>query len=432
MSSAKYIAPPRLQKITISSADARYEQLRSTYTTSARPAAVILVRDVEDVAAAIISAREQQLPLSIRSGGHGLSGHASNDGGVVVDLSAMAAVTVVDRSSRLIRVEAGARWGDVADTLADDQLAISAGDHGRVGVGGVAVTGGAGLLVRRYGLTIDRVRAAEMVLADGSSIRTSSDHHPDLYWALRGAGAGLGAVTAFEIEAIGVDRVGFAQLTFDIDANGDQLTAWASAVAAAPREVSSIGTLLRHGPSVMLSTTTVVAHNDSDAIRAMLAPLMALRPARAEASVLPYSALLAHPRQANIGQMAAQSTTMVFPELTAQVAQTLLAVAARQGLLIQLRSLGGAVTDIDTAATAFAHRSHTIFAVATLFAPGTLQQLTEMVAPLRALASGSYAGFESGTDPAIFARCYPGDTGAKVASAWSRVDPDAVFRPMQS
>lgn len=118
--------------------DRRYRLLRSTYTTVGHPAAVVLPESAGDVAAALRLARETGLGVAIRSGGHGLSGSGTNNGGLVIDLSALHRVDVLDRGSRLVRVEAGARWAQVAQALAPHRLAISSGDHGNVGVGGIA------------------------------------------------------------------------------------------------------------------------------------------------------------------------------------------------------------------------------------------------------------------------------------------------------
>ncbi len=110
-----------------------------------------------------------------------------------------------------MRVEAGARWAQVAQALAPHGLAISSGDHGNVGVGGLATAGGIGWLVRHYGLTIDHVRAVEVVLPDGTQVRADAATEPDLLWVMRGAGAGAGIAVAFEIEAIELRKVGLAR-----------------------------------------------------------------------------------------------------------------------------------------------------------------------------------------------------------------------------
>ena len=151
----------------------------------------------------------------MRSGGHGISGRSTNDGGIVIDLARLDGMEVLDSSRRLVRIGAGARWKDVAAFLAPHGWALSSGDYGGVGVGGLATAGGIGWLVREHGLTIDHVRAVELVLADGSIVRADATEHSDLFWAVRGAGANVGIVTAFECEVDEVGDLGFAQLAFD-------------------------------------------------------------------------------------------------------------------------------------------------------------------------------------------------------------------------
>ncbi|SER33724.1 FAD binding domain-containing protein [Lentzea xinjiangensis] len=136
--------------LTVTPADDAYRLLRSTYTTRHSPAEILLPGTAAEVSEAVMYAAATDLPVSVRSGGHGLSGTSSNDGGMVVDLSRMNAVTVLDRDTRLVRVGAGARWAEVASALAPYELAISSGDHGNVGVGGLATAGGLGWLVRIY------------------------------------------------------------------------------------------------------------------------------------------------------------------------------------------------------------------------------------------------------------------------------------------
>jgi FAD/FMN-containing dehydrogenase len=115
------------------------------------------------------------VPLSVRSGGHGVSGRSTNDGGIVIDLGKLDQVEVLDPKSGRVRVGPGARWGDVAHALAPHGLAISSGDYGDVGVGGLATPGGIGFLGRKFGLTIDRVAAAEVMLPDGTVVRADGD-----------------------------------------------------------------------------------------------------------------------------------------------------------------------------------------------------------------------------------------------------------------
>jgi FAD/FMN-containing dehydrogenase len=204
----------------ITPGDSSYTAYRSTYTTVGSPAVVAVPQSAGDVAAALLLARERGLPLAVRSGGHGLSGSGTNNGGMVIDLRRMNKVTVLDRGKRRVRVEAGARWAQVAEALSPHGLAISSGDHGNVGVGGLASGGGVGWLVRSFGLAVDRVRAVEVVLADGSAVRADESTEADLLWVMRGAGAGAGIALAFEFEAVELRDGGVAQLVARVDTAG--------------------------------------------------------------------------------------------------------------------------------------------------------------------------------------------------------------------
>lgn len=190
--------------------DSRYEGARHVYSATGSPAAVVRVRDGHEVPDALAFALDQDAPISIRSGGHGIGSIATNDGGTILDLSMLNGVELL--GGRRVRVGPGARWSQVAHELTPHGLAISSGDSGDVGVGGLATTGGLGLLGRAHGLTIDHLVAAEIVTADGRHLRISADEVPDLFWAVRGAGANVGIVTSFEFEAAEVSLVAQATL----------------------------------------------------------------------------------------------------------------------------------------------------------------------------------------------------------------------------
>ena len=208
--------PASLAANAVEPGDAGFARVKSTYLRGGNPGLVLRPGTVDEVVDAVAYAREHRgVPLGIRSAGHGISGRSTNDGGIVIDLSRMREVTVLDEAARLVRVQPGARWKDVAAALAPHGWALSSGDYGGVGVGGLATAGGIGWLVREHGLTIDHLRAVELVLADGSVVRASAEEHPELFWAVRGAGANFGIVTAFEFEVDEVGELGFAQLVFD-------------------------------------------------------------------------------------------------------------------------------------------------------------------------------------------------------------------------
>ncbi|GAA2846677.1 FAD-binding oxidoreductase [Nonomuraea rubra] len=423
--------PAALEGKIVLPGDQRYRLLRSTYTTVASPAAVLLPEDTAEVAAALRFAREQGLPLSVRSGGHGLSGRSTNDGGVVIDLSEMNRVEVIDRAARIVRVEAGARWAQVAQALAPYGLAISSGDHGNVGAGGLATGGGIGWLVRRYGLTIDHIRAAEVVLADGTVVRADAEHEPDLLWVVRGAGGGAGIVTAFEIEAIELREVGYAQIAVQVDRRGRALRQWADYLAEAPRELSTAVTLLPQGRSLVASITAVVATDDERQVVAAIEPLLRIGTTLGrQAQLAPYPALVSTAHlHANVGQQPSTTTNGLLTAMTGDDAAAITAAAAGPHQpLIQLRSLGGAVDDVPADATAFAHRRHGTMVVATTFPPQGGRALDAAWRPLAERVDGAYVNFESRPDKAAFERIYPGATGDRVRRLWNRYDPDGIFR----
>jgi len=161
-----------------------------------RPAYIARCTGVADVVAAVRFARERDLEIAVRGGGHNVAGTAVCDDGLVVDLSPMRAVWV-DPAGRTAWVQGGALWSDVDHETQAHGLATTGGIIGHTGVAGLTLGGGIGFLMRKHGLTVDNLLAAEVVTADGSVVRASADEHPDLFWALRGGGGNFGIVTSF-------------------------------------------------------------------------------------------------------------------------------------------------------------------------------------------------------------------------------------------
>lgn len=161
--------------------------------------AVVAVRSTSDVSATLEQIRKHQLPFTVRGGGHSTSGSASIDNGLVVDLSKMRGVTV-DPEARTITAEGGTIWEDVDVAAAKHGLATVGGTVNHTGVGGLTLGGGYGYLTGKYGLTIDNLLAVEVVLASGEVVTASKTSHPDLFWAIRGAGQNFGVVTKFTFQ----------------------------------------------------------------------------------------------------------------------------------------------------------------------------------------------------------------------------------------
>lgn len=188
--------------------DAGYDDARSIYNgmIDKRPGLIARCADVADVIAAVELAREHDLLLSVRGGGHNGPGLALCEGGLVVDLSEMNGVRV-DPKARTARVEGGARWADVDHATHAFGLATVSGVIASTGVGGLTLGGGHGYLTRKHGLTIDNLLAADVVLADGRLVHASESENSDLFWALRGGGGNFGIVTSFELRLHPVDTV---------------------------------------------------------------------------------------------------------------------------------------------------------------------------------------------------------------------------------
>lgn len=425
-------APVALSGKLISPDDSSYRKYRSTYTTVGSPAVVAVPESPGDVAAALLMARERGLPLAVRSGGHGLSGSGTNSGGMVIDLRRMNKITVLDRRKRRVRVEAGARWAQVAEALSPHGLAISSGDHGNVGVGGLATGGGVGWLVRSFGLTVDRVRAVEVMLADGSAVRADASDEPDLLWVMRGAGAGAGIALAFEFEAIELRNVGVAQIVARVDPPGQVLQRLDAALKDAPRELTTALMLSSQSSVTSALITAVVATDDEHVIRRSIEPLLSLGDvALQQAVITPYTNLV--PREhmhANTGQMPSSTTNGLITDITPGAARAIVALASGPTPVhVQMRSLGGAVSDIDLSATAFPHRHQRALVIASTFPPYGYESLSQAWEPMAEHAEGAYVNFMSNPDEAMFDQAYPGTTGARVTDLWRRYDPEGILRP---
>src|SRR5919106_3545263 len=175
-----------------------YEAARAVYNgmIDRRPGAIARCTDVADVLTAVRVAREHEILVSVRGGGHNAAGLGVCDGGLVIDLSALRGVRV-DPAGRTVQVDGGCTWGDVDHATHAFGLATPSGIISTTGVGGLTLGGGLGHLTRRCGLSIDNLLGADVVLSDGTFVTASADENPDLYWALRGGGGNFGVVTSF-------------------------------------------------------------------------------------------------------------------------------------------------------------------------------------------------------------------------------------------
>jgi hypothetical protein len=218
--------------------DPGYDDARTVYNAmiDRRPALIARCSGPDDVAHAIGFARAHELPLAVRGGGHSGAGLGIVDDGVVCDLSLLKEISV-DPGARTVRVGGGCTWGEVDRATHEHGLAVPSGIISTTGVGGLTLGGGHGYLTRKYGLTIDSLLEAELVLADGSTARASADENSDLFWAIRGGGGNFGVVTSFLFRAHPVRTVVAGPTMWPIEMTSEVLRFYRELMAEAPRDL---------------------------------------------------------------------------------------------------------------------------------------------------------------------------------------------------
>ena len=417
--------PGELAGTAVEPGDAAFGKLRSTYLRGGNPGLVLRPRTAAEVASAVGFAREHMhLPLGIRSGGHGISGRSTNDGGLVIDVGALDAITVLDEAARLVRIEAGARWRDVARVLQPHGWALSSGDYGGVGVGGLATAGGIGFLSRKHGLTIDHLRAVEMVLADGTLVRASATENTDLFWAVRGAGANFGVAVAFEFVAAEVDEIGWAQLAFQAPDPAAYLEAFGRVVADTPRDTTPF-LILGQGVAQLMA---MVDSADPDVIVQQLQPFTEIAPlVQQQVAIAPYAAVMnMFPEAPHDGRGEPVSRSAFTREITPGFASAS-ADLIRSGAShwYQIRTVGGAVSDVAPDATAYAHRDAN-FALTVM--GSNAQRLDRWFEPVRRQSSGLYLSFESDRHPDRISDAFPPAILDRLRRLKARLDPHNLFQ----
>ena len=418
--------PPALKAAAVEPGDKAYPKVRSTYIRSGSPGLVLRPGTAAEVAEALAYTRAQQVPLAIRSGGHGISGRSTNDGGIVIDLARLDSIEVTGTA---VRVGPGTSWGHVAESLAAEGLAMSSGDYGDVGVGGLATTGGIGFLGRKFGLTLDHIRAADVVLADGQLVRADPAENPDLFWALRGAGGNFGIVTSFELQAYHVPDVVFAEMLFDATDAVSLLGRWGKLVEAAPREVTSFLYLFaaRRGQPPLARALAIYADDDTDTAVAALTPLLSVAPVlQQQAQLVPYAAIVPPADAAHYGGQEQPLFSNGFAEHLDDQVNEIVADGLRSTAApwIAIRAVGGAVNDVDPAATAYAHRHQNFNVSSTGYDP---ERFSGHWDELRPHLDGLYLSFETDTRPDRLLDAFPGGTLTRLRELKARYDPDGIF-----
>jgi FAD/FMN-containing dehydrogenase len=428
--------------------DAAYDQVRAVFYGGydRRPALIVRPVDAADVAAVIALAREQELELAVRSGGHSNAGHSVSEGGLVLDLADMRSLEI-DPEARTAWAEAGLTAGEYTRAAAAYGLATGFGDTGSVGIGGLTLGGGVGYLVRKYGLTIDDLLAAEVVTADGQTLQVDAKTHPGLFWAIRGGGGNFGVVTRFKFRLHEVGTVVGGMLL--LPATPEVIAGFIAEAEAAPDELSAIANVMpappmpflppeQHGKLVVLAM--LVYAGAVEAGERALAPFRALaEPIADMLRPMPYPEI--YPPEEEGYHPTAIGHTMFVDRIDREAAGTIvehLQASDAPVRVAQLRVLGGAMARVPAEATAFAHRQSRIMVNLAAFYAGPEDRVIrqawvdDFAAALHQGDSGAYVNFLSEEGEGRVRAAYPGSTWDRLRAIKARYDPTNLFRLNQN
>ena len=411
-----------------------------------RPAAVIRAANAADVAAVVNFARATRLELAIRGGGHSLGGHSGTDGGLVIDMRDINALEI-DEADMSAWAGAGLTAGEVTTTLEKRNLIIGFGDAGTVGIGGLTLGGGIGFLVRKYGLTIDNLLAAEVVTASGDILIADETQNADLFWALRGGGGNFGIVTRFKYRLHALPE--FIGGPLILPATPEVIAGFAAAAEYAPDELTAIAAAmpcppLPFVPPALYGQTVFMAlmafAGPAEDAAAALAPFRALATPIADlVGPAPLSSLYI-PEEPGV-RHAATVRTLFMDSIGIAEAATMLEHLGRSDVpmrMAQVRVLGGAAARVPADATAFAHRksrimvSYLALCDSAEIAKSQIGWATDAVTALKQGDDGCYVNFVALEGKDRIRAAYPAATWERLRQVKRRYDPENVFRMNQN
>jgi len=428
--------------------DPEYDSARSVFYggIDRHPAAIVRVRDDMDVARVVALARETGLELAVRSGGHSISGLCVSEGGIVIDLADMRALEI-DPEARTAWAQTGLTAVEFTTAAAEHGLGIGFGDTGSVGIGGITLGGGVGYLVRKHGLTIDSLQAADIVTADGEIRRVDAENEPDLFWAIRGGGGNFGVATRFRFGLHQIDTVVGGMLL--LPATVDTIAGFMAEAEESPDELSSIANVMpappmpfvpeeAHGKLAIMALMTYAG--DPEAGQRALAPFRALaEPIADMLRPMPYPEV--YPPEEEGYHPVATGHTMFVDTIGRPEAATILehlgTSTAMMGVA-QLRTLGGAMARVPVDVTAFAHRQSKIMVnVAAVYErPEEIAVhgpwVEAFAAALHQSDDGAYVNFLADEGEARIRAAYPGSTWDRLRRIKARYDPTNLFRLNQN
>jgi FAD/FMN-containing dehydrogenase len=396
-----------------------------------RPKLVVQCASVGDVVTAVRTAREYDLEIGVRCGGHNIAGLAVPDGGFMIDLTTLGRVAV-DPVARRARVQGGAMLGALDRATQPFGLATTAGNVSHTGVGGLTLGGGMGWLARQHGLACDNVVSCTVVTAGGDIVRASADEHPDLFWGLRGGGGNFGIVVEFEfrLHPVGT-RTLVTELTFPLDRAAAALRGWRDLAEEAPRHATLTADI--SSDAVTLGYIWV---GDPEAGRAMLPALRSVGVPRSEVvRELSYTELQTRDDSAEGYAYRRYWKGHYLPELSDAAAGALADRDPADAALpaVSLQAYGGAIADVSEDATAFSHRRTRFEYVAAVKWSDPGEDILRMgvarqaAAKLNPFAMGAYVNTLSDEGASGVRRAYSEAKRARLTSVKDAYDPDNVF-----
>jgi FAD/FMN-containing dehydrogenase len=401
--------------------DAAYDEARQVIFKGIdrRPAAVARVAGAQDVARVVTVARESGLELAVRSGGHSRAGYGTSEGGIVIDLSGMRGLEI-DADAKTAWVETGMTAGEYTNAVGERGRATGLGDTGSVGIGGITLAGGIGFLVRKNGLTIDDLLAAEVVTATGEIVRASEESEPDLFWAIRGGESNFGVATRLQLRLHEI-----------------------SGIVGAPEELSTIANVMlappmpfipeeAHGKPMLIALLADVGPVDQ--AERVLAPFRALGKPYAD-MVRPIRYPEMYEGEGLEVRYAAGTNFFADALKPVDAARILEQLHQSTAMMkaVQLRVLGGALARVPNDATAFAHRDRGLMVnIAAMYMdPAEADTHNSWVAGLAESLGkdelGGYVGFLGEEDEQTVRAAYPGPTWDRLRTVKRRYDPDNLF-----
>lgn len=433
----------------IAPGDVEYDQARTVFYggVDRHPAVIIRATNAEEVSHVVALAREHDLELAVRSGGHSNAGHSVTEGGIVLDLSFMKNLQI-DHESKTAWAESGLTAGEFTTAAAAHGLVVGFGDTASVGLGGITLGGGVGYLVRKHGLTLDSLLAAEVVTADGQILNVDEKNHSDLFWAIRGGGGNFGVVTKFKFQLHKLDKV-YGGMLF-LPATADVIASFMAAAESASEELSAIANVMpappmpfldkeHHGKLIIMAL--MVYSGDVANGEKVFAPFRALATPLADMLRPMNYTEMYPPEQGGDYHPVAAGRTMFIDHVDLSTAETILEhlkASTAMMSVTQLRVLGGAMARIPEDATAFAHRKSKIMVnLAGLY--GNPQEkaiheawVNKFAKAIEQSDKGAYVNFLADVDEAQVRAAYPQATWGRLRKIKAQYDPTNLFHMNQN